>query len=142
MDDATGEQLGVAMEALFAAGARDCHFSPCFMKKNRPGWLVRVIADEALVPAMEEVLFRETTTIGVRRYAVRRATMRRETVRVAVDGGEVVAKKCMRGGVVRVYPEADSVKAVAAQTGRPFAEVFAEACTAALPSRRDRSKKE
>ena len=77
VDDATGEQLGVAMEALFAAGARDCHFSPCFMKKNRPGWLVRVIADEALVPAMEEVLFRETTTIGVRRYAVRRATMRR-----------------------------------------------------------------
>ena len=53
-----------------------------------------------------------------------------------------VAKKCTRGGVVRVYPEADSVKAVAAQTGRPFAEVFAEACTAALPSRRDRSKKE
>ena len=126
VDDATGEQLGVAMEALFAAGARDCHFSPCFMKKNRPGWLVRVIADEALVPKMEEILFRETTTIGIRRHFARRATMLREETRVPVAGGEVLAKKCTWGGVVRVYPEADSAKAVAERTGRPFAEVFAE----------------
>ena len=127
VDDSTGEQLGVAMEALFAAGARDCHFSPCFMKKNRPGWLVRVIADESLVPKMEEVLFRETTTIGVRRHFARRATMSRETVKVAVSGGEVLAKKCRWGGVERVYPEADSVKALAERTGRSFSEVFAEA---------------
>lgn len=127
VDDATGEQLGIAMEALFAAGARDCHFSPCFMKKNRPGWLVRVIADESLAPKMEEILFRETTTIGVRRHSARRATMRREEMRVPVAGGEVLAKKCAWGGVVRVYPEADSVNAVAARTGRSFAEVFAEA---------------
>ena len=124
VDDATGEELGLAMEALFAAGARDCHFTPCFMKKNRPGWLVRVIADAERVSALERVLFRATTTIGVRRYPVARTTMARANLRVSVADGEVDVKRCVFGDVVRFYPEADSVQALAARTGRPFREVW------------------
>ena len=127
VDDATGEELGVAMEALFAAGARDCHFAPCFMKKNRPGWLVRVIAAAADVPAIERTLFRTTPTIGVRRYPVARTVMARENVRVAVAGGEVDVKRCTFGGLERRYPEADSVKELALRTGRTFREVYQEA---------------
>ena len=127
VDDATGEELGVAMEALFAAGARDCHFTPCFMKKNRPGWLVRVIADADRVPELEMTLFRTTSTIGVRHYRAERTTMARETVRVPVEGGEVDVKRCTFGGLERRYPEAESVKALAARTGRPFRDIYIEA---------------
>ena len=127
VDDATGEELGVAMEALFAAGARDCHFSPCFMKKNRPGWLVRVIADAGLVPVLEKVLFRTTSTIGIRRYTARRTVMDRENIRVSVAGGEVDVKKCTFGDIERRYPEADSVKALAEKTGLPFRDIYSAA---------------
>lgn len=132
VDDATGEELGIAMEALFAAGARDCHFMPCFMKKNRPGWLMRVIADASLVPALERILFSTTSTIGIRKYPVSRTVMDRENIRVAVTGGEVDVKRCTFGDIVRLYPEADSVKAVAERTGRPFRHVYAEASRTAL----------
>ena len=127
VDDATGEQLAMAQEAIFAAGARDCHFSPCCMKKSRPGWLIRVITDQPLVSVMEKILFRETTTIGVRRYPVKRTVMARESVRVAVKGGEVEAKRCEFEGLVRCYPEADSVKALAEKTGRAFQDIYHEA---------------
>ena len=127
VDDATGEELGVAMEALFAAGARDCHFMPCFMKKNRPGCVVRVIADGALVPEIERILFRTTSTIGVRRYPVSRTVMMRENVRVEVPGGKVDVKHCTFGDIERFYPEADSVKSLAERTGRSFREVYLDA---------------
>ncbi len=130
VDDATGEELGVAMEALFAAGARDCHFSPCFMKKNRPGWLVRVIADAALVPQLERVLFGTTSTIGIRKYPVERTVMDRENIRVAVAGGEVEVKRCTFGDIERRYPEADSVKALAGKTGLPFRDIYQAAALA------------
>ena len=131
VDDATGEELGIAMKALFAAGARDCHFMPCFMKKNRPGWLVRVIADAVLVPEIERVIFRTTTAIGVRRYPVSRTTMARENVRVAVTGGDVDVKRCTFGDIKRFYPEADSVNAIAERTGTSFHDVYAEAAARA-----------
>ena len=127
VDDATGEELGVAMEAFFAAGARDCHFMPCFMKKNRPGWVVRVIADAVLVPEIERMFFRATSTIGVRRYPVSRTVMMRENVRVEVPGGEVDVKHCTFGDIERFYPEADSVKALAERTGRSFRDVYLDA---------------
>ena len=131
VDDATGEELGLAMEALFAAGARDCHFMPCFMKKNRPGWLVRVIADAAIVPELERVLFCATSTIGIRRYPVSRTVMARENVKVSVDGCEVDVKRCSFGDIERFYPEADSVQAVAARTGSSFKEIWNRAQRAA-----------
>ena len=134
VDDATGEELGLAMDALFAAGARDCHFAPCFMKKNRPGWLVRVIADADRASELESVLFRTTTTIGVRRHPVQRNTMARANVRVAVAGGEVDVKRCTFGDIVRFYPEADSVQALAVRTGRPFREIWHLAQQAASQS--------
>lgn len=127
VDDATGEELGVAMEALFAAGALDCHFSPCFMKKNRPGWLVRVVADVSRVPEIERAFFRATPTIGVRRYPVSRTVMSRENVHVPVAEGVADVKRCTFGDLVRFYPEADSVKALASRTGRPFRDVYQEA---------------
>ena len=124
IDDSTGETLGNAMELLLKAGARDVHFLPCFMKKNRPAWLLRVIADAAKVPCFEEILFRSTTTIGVRKYPVERTVMEREVVEVKFPFGTVRAKRCSFGGIVRRYPEYESVKQAAETAGLPFLEAW------------------
>lgn len=124
IDDSTGETLGNAMEQLLKAGARDVHFLPCFMKKNRPAWLLRVIADAEKVPCFEEILFRDTTTIGLRKYPVERTVMTRGAVEVKLPFGTVRAKRCSFGGTVRSYPEYESVKQLAESAGLPFLEVW------------------
>ena len=124
IDDSTGEELGFVLEKLLKAGARDVHYLPCFMKKNRPGWLLRILADAALVPALEEIVFRETTTIGVRRFWAERTCMARESMTVRLSVGEVAVKKCVFEGIVRHYPEYESVKALAEATGKTFREIY------------------
>ncbi|MDE6937299.1 MAG: nickel pincer cofactor biosynthesis protein LarC, partial [Lachnospiraceae bacterium] len=67
IDDCTGEALGYVMDRLLEAGARDVNYTPIYMKKNRPAYQLNVICKEDSVPEMEEIIFRETTTIGIRR---------------------------------------------------------------------------
>ncbi|MDD3154238.1 MAG: nickel pincer cofactor biosynthesis protein LarC [Victivallaceae bacterium] len=134
LDDSSGERLGLAMEELFQAGARDVHFLPCFMKKNRPGYLLRIIADAKLQSTMEEVLFRTTTTIGVRIFPVERTRMTRQIRTVALPCGSVAVKECRFGELVKHYPEYESVKALAAKTRIPFQELFEAAQLAAEKS--------
>ena len=72
IDDCSGEVLGYTMERLLAAGARDVCYAPIYMKKNRPAYMLHVLCDRRQIPAMEEIIFNETTTIGIRRYKVER----------------------------------------------------------------------
>ena len=134
IDDATGETLGHAMELLFAAGARDVCYIPCFMKKNRPAWMLWCLADEHLIPAMEEILFSHTETIGVRRYPVERSAMQRSATEISLPCGTVRAKRCAWGDTVRVYPEYESVKNLSAATGIDFRTLYNEARAAANPT--------
>lgn len=134
IDDATGETLGHAMELLFAAGARDVCYIPCFMKKNRPAWMLWCLADEHLIPAMEEILFSHTETIGVRRYPVERSAMQRSATEISLPCGTVRAKRCTWGDTVRVYPEYESVKELSADTGIDFRTLYNEARAAANPT--------
>lgn len=131
IDDATGEQLGLAMERLFAAGAVDVHYSPVFMKKNRPGWLLRVIADAARVPDIERVIFRETTTIGIRKIRFDRTIMTRERITVSLPEGDVDVKKCTFADIVKFAPEYESVCALADKTGTDFTTLYSQAKTQA-----------
>ncbi len=124
IDDSTGGMLGLAMEKLMSAGARDVHFMPCFMKKNRPAYLLRVISDGAHLGAMERIIFEATTSIGLRKFAVERTCMEREIVELQLPFGAVKAKRCRYDGVTRCYPEYESVKALAEKTGMPFQAVF------------------
>src|SRR5437660_867081 len=82
LDDLPAEVIGYCSELLFTAGALDVFSTPIFMKKNRPGVLLSVLAPEAVIPAVEEVLFRETTTLGVRRYPVSRTKLHRRACSV------------------------------------------------------------
>ena len=128
IDDATGETLGLALEK---AGASDAHFLPCFMKKNRPAYLLRVIAAAPEIPALERIIFESTTTIGMRKLPVDRTCMDREIRTVELPFGTVSVKRCTWNGVVRNYPEYESVRALAERTGKDFQLVFALAKQAA-----------
>lgn len=124
IDDSTGEQLGWAMDKLMQAGALDVSYTPCFMKKNRPGYLLRVIAYKKDVAALEKMIFSSTSTIGIRRYPVERSCMERKNVTVQTAFGAVMAKKCRWQEVEKVYPEYESVKSVAEAVGADFFEVY------------------
>lgn len=127
IDDSTGEQLGAAMESLFQNGAKDVHYMPCFMKKNRPAWLLRVIAEEKDIPVLEETVFRTTTTIGIRKFPVDRTRMERTAETLSLPFGDVKIKRCCFNGLDRRYPEYESVKALSEKTGIPFSEIYKQA---------------
>lgn len=131
IDDSTAEELGLAMEKLLAAGAADVHFEPCFMKKNRPAYILRVITTARFLTQMEDIIFRNTSTIGLRKYPVERTCMERRIFKVKIGSGEVEVKKCRLGDIVRYNPEYESVKALAETTGKPFRKLFDEARRAA-----------
>lgn len=124
IDDSTGEMLGLALERLMEAGARDAHFTPCFMKKNRPAYLLRVIADEERIGELEEVIFDATTTIGIRRYRVERSCMQRAMAEVETPFGQVAVKVCAGAGIRRCYPEFESVKRLSDASGVDFQTIF------------------
>lgn len=124
IDDSSGEVLAFAMEKLFESGARDVHFLPCFMKKNRPAYLLRVIVDQGHLAAVEETMFRTTTTIGLRKIPVERTCMEREMCHIALEFGDIQVKRCSFGSFVRYYPEFESVKKVAEKSGLDFRTVY------------------
>lgn len=117
LDDSTGEQLGYAMDELLAAGALDVHYLPAFMKKNRPGWLLRVITRADKIQALEQIIYNITTTIGIRRQALERSYLQREVVTINTPYGAAKVKKCFYGENVFYYPEHESLKALAKSSG-------------------------
>lgn len=78
IDDITGENLGFVMEMLMVAGAKDVHYIPVFMKKNRPAYQLNVICSGDTIEELERIIFRETTTIGIRRVAMERTVLPRK----------------------------------------------------------------
>lgn len=124
IDDATGEQLAYCMECLMEAGARDVSFLPLYMKKNRPAYEVHVICDPCEISRMEEILFRETTTIGVRRCMMERTVMERKTECVETPFGAARVKVCSYGDMQKVYPEYESVRELCRKAEKDFRNVY------------------
>ncbi|GHV42422.1 hypothetical protein FACS1894187_24640 [Synergistales bacterium] len=131
IDDSTGEQMGLAMDKLLEAGASDAHYIPCFMKKGRPGYLLRVQCKQTDVAEFEDIIFRNTTTIGIRKLAFGGTTLTRELITVDLPYGKVQVKKCFWRDDIFYYPEYESVKKLAETSGRSFRTVFFDAETAA-----------
>lgn len=125
IDDCTGEALGLTMEKLFAAGAREVHYTPVYMKKNRPAYELTVICTEEKIRQMEEVIFRETTTIGVRRIPMERTVLKRRQQNIQTPFGEAEVKICtLPDGREVCYPEYESVQSLAAEAGLGFQETY------------------
>ena len=125
LDDCTGEVLGYTMNLLLKAGANDVWYTPIYMKKNRPAVMVRVLIPEPLVERAEEVLFRETTTLGIRRYPVGRTVLERESGTIATPWGDCRIKRgYYKGELIRQAPEYEDVKAIALRCRKPFLELY------------------
>ena len=124
IDDCSGEILGYTMERLFAAGARDVHYMPVFMKKNRPGWQLNVICDETKIAELEQIIFEETTTIGIRRSPVERSVLDRQIQKVMTPLGEAEVKVCRIGQKKKIYPEYESVVRLCKEYHMTYQEVF------------------
>lgn len=124
IDDSTGETLGFVMEELFAAGALDVQYLPCFMKKNRPAWLLVVLCKVEDAAKMEKIIFTHTTTIGIRRAEMERTCLARSACSVEVFGESADVKVVDVYGEKRFYPEYESVSRIARKTKKPFGEVY------------------
>jgi uncharacterized protein (DUF111 family) len=126
--------FGALMEQLYTAGALDVFFVPVQMKKNRPGTLVTVIAPPARRTVLADIIFRETTTIGLRHHEVDREVLAREIVPVATPIGAVRFKIARRGGrVINATPEFDDCARLAAAHQLSIKEVQAMAIKAYTP---------
>ena len=135
IDDMNPQWFAPATDRLFDAGALDVFLTAVLMKKGRPGTLVTVLAPEARRQAVIDVLFRDTTTIGVRVESVTRETLDRRWVEVPTTGGPVRIKIAERAGIVlNAVPEFEDCLRIADATGRPLKDVQAEALAAWVTS--------
>jgi uncharacterized protein (TIGR00299 family) protein len=131
LDDLPGEVVGYCYDLLFAAGALDVWTIPIAMKKNRPGVLLSVIVPAGAVAAVEEVLFRETHTFGIRRHLADRHKLKREPASVDTPWGPVQGKRGWLDGRATVFtPEYEDCARVAREHGVSLQEVLARVAEA------------
>jgi uncharacterized protein (TIGR00299 family) protein len=127
IDDSSPQVLGYAMERLLAAGALDVTLTSVLMKKNRPGSLLRVIARVEDRERLAQVIFEETSTLGLRMYSAERRVKARHIVDVETKHGRVRVKVSEDGSFA---PEYDDCRRLALETGVPLKEILAEATVA------------
>ena len=133
IDDMNPQLYGVLMDRLAAAGALDVFYAPIQMKKNRPGTLVTVVAPPGRREALSDILFRESTTIGLRVTETERERLDREAVAVETPIGSVRVKVARRDGAIRnAAPEFEDCARLAAEQRLPIKEVQAIAVKAWL----------
>lgn len=123
LDDCTGEAIGFAMERLLDAGALDVYWTSVGMKKNRPGILLTCMCRPLDREKMAELLFRHTTTLGVRESAFRRYTLSRESKTIQTPDGDIRVKVSTGYGVAREKPEFDDLAKIARETGKSLSEL-------------------
>ena len=128
LDDMSPQIYGYFAERALAAGALDVFSTPVQMKKNRPGQLVTLLSEPENVTRLIDLIFSETTTIGVRTYDVRRKTLNREFVPVETPLGSVRMKVSrMNGTILNATPEYEDCQRIAAERGVPLKQVLAAA---------------
>lgn len=128
VDDMSPQIYGFFVERALAAGALDVFSTPAQMKKNRPGLLVTLLSETENVARLIDLIFRETTTIGVRTYEVRRKTLEREFIPVATPLGEIRMKLARKNGsILNATPEYEDCQRIAVERGIPLKQVIAAA---------------
>ena len=128
LDDMSPQIYGYFADKALEAGALDVFSTPAQMKKNRPGLLITILSEPSNVSKLIDLLFRETTTIGVRTYELRRKTLAREFVTVATPYGQVRVKiSRLSGAVLNATPEYEDCRKLADERGVPLKQVIAAA---------------
>jgi uncharacterized protein (TIGR00299 family) protein len=126
IDDCSGETFGYVMDALMDAGARDVHYIPVFMKKNRPAYQLNVICTEDKIEELEQIMFQETTTIGIRRQKMERTILPRTIEEIQTKYGMAKVKVCTMKDQVKKYPEYESVKEISKREHVSYQDVYQE----------------
>ena len=125
LDDMSPQLYGYFVEQALAAGALDVTCSPVQMKKNRPGLEVSVMCESAKCDALAQLLFEQTTTIGLRIYEARRKVLEREILQVETQHGAVRVKVAKQNGkVMNVAPEYDDCQRLAMEKNVPLKEII------------------
>lgn len=127
IDDMNPEWYSHVTELLFDAGAADLFMTSVMMKKSRPGHMLSVLCSHNAADRMKEILFRETSSIGLREYTVKKSMLRREMVKVNTKYGEVEVKRSYYGGrVVNEKPEFEQCRRLAGEHGVTLEEIRKE----------------
>lgn len=135
IDDANPEWLGFIMDKLFSEGAYDVTFMPIHMKKNRPGIKMEIIASPGIKDRLMEIIFRESTTIGVRQSFCQRMVLKRAEIMVESPWGQIKAKKIIRpDGSVYIQPEYEACKIIAEAHNIPLRDIYAKVLAVNLGS--------
>lgn len=125
IDDCSGEVMGHVLKLLMANGAREAHYMPIYTKKNRPAYTLTVICKETDRENLENLIFAETTTIGIRREKMQRTILKRELCTFETLLGRATVKICtLPDGQIRCYPEYDSVAELAERNQISFHEAY------------------
>ena len=124
VDDCTGEVLAYTSEKLFENGALDVFYTPIFMKKGRPAYRLTVACRKENMDKLQNIIFRETTTIGIRYRTESRTELPREVVEIDTQYGKLKAKKVIGDGATYVYPEYESMKELAKTNNIPLKELY------------------
>lgn len=124
VDDCSGEALSYTMQLLLDAGALDAFCIPIYMKKNRPACLLKVLCNPEQHAEMESIIFRNTTTIGIRIQEMQRTKLPRKIFALETPWGMADVKCCTYGNDTYYYPENDSVSRLAKQNGTGFTEMY------------------
>lgn len=136
VDDMSPQVFGHVMSRAFELGALDCYFTPIQMKKNRPGVLLSVLCSADARENLMELLFMETTTLGVRSYRVERRALNRTSVRVETQYGPIDVKVAqLNGHIAKEMPEYEQCRAAALKANVPL-RVVEEAARSAFAARR------
>ena len=125
MDDCGGEMMGHVMNLLMTNGAREVHYTPIYTKKNRPAYTLTVICKESEREKLENLIFSETTTIGIRRVEMERTILQREIQKKDTPVGTTIVKACtLPDGNIRYYPEYENVAELAERNQLSFRETY------------------
>ena len=125
IDDMPGEHIGYLLEEVFHAGALDGYIMPIQMKKSRPGSLISVIVEDKNLSKIEDVIFYQSTTFGIRKYKTSRRKLSRKLVNVQTEFGMIQVKIGLFNGKIRnVVPEHEECKKIAAERGLPLKLVY------------------
>lgn len=124
LDDCSGEALGYTLEKLLDGGALDAYYTPIYMKKHRPAYLLTVLAGADDREKMEQIIFRNTTTIGIRVFPADRTKLSRRILSVETPWGMADVKCCRMGEEYLCYPEFDSVAAICDARGTGFIQMY------------------
>jgi uncharacterized protein (DUF111 family) len=124
MDDISPQILGHVMDRAFELGALDCYFTSVQMKKNRPGVLLSILCRDEQKGVLTELLFAETTTLGIRSYEVERRALDRAIMQVETRYGPIDVKVAqLNGHVLKEMPEYDQCRRAALAAGVPLRDV-------------------